>query len=436
MNGILLPEFKSTPYWWEAAPPETTDASAPLPPKADVVIVGGGYAGLSAASELRRSGVGAVVLDKGPLGIGASTRASGGVTSGYKLVLAGPKRDLSAERLKQMLEESLASFNCVTALVEEDGFDTDFQRTGRYFAAYSRRQYDLLLHMGALLRDQPGITVRDIPRAEQAEVMKGDFYHGGILVNEYGSIDPAKLHRSLRADARRRGAALLSNTGVTGVARKTGGFRVSTVRGDIEAEHVILATNGYTGGVSGYLAPRLIPVASYLIATEPMPPEQVLGLLPRGRIVSDSQRNLYFVRPSPDGTRILFSARPTALDRPEREAALIMHAALCRIWPEMEGIRISHCWRGNVAMTFDHKPHLGLHDGLYYVVGCNGSGIAMMTYLGRQIARRLLGTETGRSAFETEKFPRHLWYNGRHRWFLPLVTKWYDLRDEFDRKFY
>ncbi len=433
-NDILHPSFTTDPYWWDAAPPETTSPDAPLPREADVVVIGGGYCGMSAAIELRRQGIDVAVLDKGALGGGASTRATGGVTGGQKLVLAGPTAGVTRDQLAAMLRDSIASFAYLRNLLETEQLDAGFQQCGRFLVAYSEGHAKRLARMGALLREHTGVRVRDIARAQQREILASEFYHGGILIEDYGSIHPAKYHKSLRDLARRLGAGLYSHTPMLSVEQRDGKWVVATARGEIVAGRVIAATNGYTGTELPYLHPRLIPAASYHIATEPLPRDMIERLLPGGRMVSDSQRNLVAVRPSTDGTRIIFGARPSAHDRREEEAAPLIYRTMTAVLPQLDGVKVTHCWRGNVAMTFDRHPHIGEIDGIFFAVGCNGSGVAMMSYLGQQIARRLLSRQDRPSAFEGHGFPIHRWYDGRP-WFVPLITVYYNLRDGLDRRF-
>ncbi|MCS0496917.1 FAD-binding oxidoreductase [Ancylobacter sp. MQZ15Z-1] len=429
---LLHPDFRPLPYWWDDAPPETARDEA-LPARADVVIVGSGYCGMNAAAEFASAGRDVVLVDAGPLGIGASTRNTGGVTGGQKLLLAGPTRNVTAQQLALMLQDSLASFAYVTGLIEEEGLDAGFQRCGRFLTAYTDKHYARLLHLGELLREHTGVRVTDIPADRLGEIIATDFYRGGILIEDYASVHPARYHRALRQRARKRGARLFSHAEVGQVTPGTDGHSVVTVRGTIKARQVVLATNGYLTERFDAFRRRLIPVASYHIATEELPPERVAALLPRGHMVSDSQRNLTAVRPSTDGRRLIFGARPAAFDRDETRAAGLIHRAMCDVFPSLGDVRVSHCWRGTVAMTFDRKPHLGEEDGIFYALGCNASGVAMMSYLGREIARRAMGTQPRKSAFETEHFPQKAWYRG-DPWFVPPLTAAYNLLDGLDRR--
>jgi glycine/D-amino acid oxidase-like deaminating enzyme len=204
-----------------------------------------------------------------------------------------------------------------------------------------------------------------VPRERIGEVIRTEFYRGGILIEDYGSLHPAKYHRALRSLARKRGAALFSHAAVRSISHMGGRYVVRTARGDIAAQRVVIATNGYSTDALPFFRRRLIPVASYHIATEPLPRDRIEALLPGGRMVSDSQRNLIAMRPSSDGTRIIFGARPAACDPAEERAAGLIHRTMCQVWPDMTGIRVTHCWRGNVAMTFDRRPHIGEADGLF-----------------------------------------------------------------------
>jgi gamma-glutamylputrescine oxidase len=105
---------------------------------------------------------------------------------------------------------------------------------------------------------------------------------------------------------------------------------------------------------------------------------------------------------------------------------------MCGVWPILERVRIAHCWTGLVGMTADHMPHMGRHEGIHYAVGCNGSGVAMMSYLGYQVARKILGRENWPCAFDSDAFPAPALYNGKP-WFVPFVAGWYRLQDSVYR---
>ncbi|MCK6452807.1 MAG: FAD-dependent oxidoreductase, partial [Alphaproteobacteria bacterium] len=226
---------------------------------------------------------------------------------------------------------------------------------------------------------------------------------------------------------------VVDGTRVAAVERRAGGFDLRMPTGKVEAREVLVATNGYTDGAAPWLRRRLIPVASYIIATEPLPEETMRRLDPNGRMLSDTNRVLHYFRPSPDGTRILFGGRASFRSVTAREAAPILHRMMATIWPELASTRITHAWTGNVAFTFDFVPHIAEKDGVNYAAGCQGSGVAMASYLGYRAALKIAGRANRPSAFEGNDFPTMPFYGG-NPWFLPLVGSAYRLRDWLDRR--
>ncbi len=431
-TACLAADFKSTPYWWEAAPPEATD-SIDLPARSDIVIVGSGYCGLSAAAELAHAGRTVVVLDAGPLGIGASTRSGGMVTGGQKFVVSGALAGHPREKQKRMLEDAKASLDHIEQQISQNNLDADYRRCGRLVAAVTPWHYGRLETWAELLDAHAPGTTQLVPRDKLSGEIGGKHYFGALLINNYGGLHPAKYHKALRGHARSRGAHLIGETPVHKVEHNSGGFVVRTARGDIHARQVLVATNGYSDTAGTFLSERVVGAASYIIATEPLPAAIVRKLNPHGRMISDTKRSLSYFRLSPDLTRVVFGGRASGRDLSEETAAPLLYRQMCEIWPELAEFKVSHCWRGNVGMTYDHIPHMGTHDGAHYAVGCNGSGVAMMSYLGHQSALRMLGRQNRPCAFESDEFPK-VPMAAAKSWLVPAVTRWYLARDWLDAK--
>lgn len=429
-DAVLADDFRDTPYWWDAAPP-AEGMAGPLPGSTDVAIVGSGYTGLCCAIGLAERSTDCVVLDAGALGEGASSRSGGMVTGGQKFVVSGAIHGLDANRQQRILEDAHESLTALEARVATYELDADYTRTGRVILANVPRHYARLTHWAGLL-ERAGSAVSLLDRTRLHTEINGRRYHGGLLIEDYGGLHPGKYHRSLRTAAAARGAKLFSRAAVRRVRRTPQGFVLSTDKGEIAAREVVIGTNGYTGGLVPYLQRRIVPVAAYVIATEQLPPGAMDSLVPRRRMLSDTQRSLYWFRPSPDGTRIIFGARPRAREAEPRVAAGDLHRMLCDVWPQLRDIRVPFCWRGNIGMSADHIPHMGVHDGMHYALGCNGSGVAMMSYLGTQLASKILGQQNRPCAFDSSVFPAIPAFRG-NPWFVPLVAGWYRLRDRFDR---
>jgi glycine/D-amino acid oxidase-like deaminating enzyme len=165
-----------------------------------------------------------------------------------------------------------------------------------------------------------------------------------------------------------------------------------------------------------------------MIATEQIGEERVRAVLPHLRVYGDTKKVLYYFRPSPDFTRILFGGRASFVDGDATRAGVRLHHFLTGLMPALKGVRISHAWKGNVAFAFDYLPHVGVQDGVHYALGCNGSGVVTMTHLGRCAARQVLGTANRPSAFSRLPFPTKPGYTG-NPWFLPFVGLSYQFRD-------
>jgi len=429
---IFAPGFKDAPYWWEAAPPSNAAVPA-LPERVEAAIVGAGYCGLSAALELRRHGIGVAVLDAARIGQAASSLNGGMVAGSLKLGQAELVRTFGPERAAALLEESARCLPFLEELIGREAIACHYQRTGRFVAAHCPSAYASLESRAEAIKKLTGADARLVPRWRQREEIETDHYHGGMVVEASGGLHPALYHRGLADAACRAGAVVAEETPVQVITRRAGGFTLRTARGVVEAREVLVATNGYTGPLTPWLRRRLIPLGSFIIATEPLPPETARRLIPRGRMIVDTNRVLSYYRLSPDGTRVLYGGRASFRRVTARQAAPRLHAMMTSVWPELARLRITHAWTGNVAFTFDHVPHMGVHEGVHYAVGCQGSGVALATYLGYQTALKIAGKAVAPCAFDGLPFPTRPTYTG-NPWFLPVVGSYYRLRDWLDRR--
>jgi len=426
---LFHPDFVVRPYWWDDSPP--VDEPAPLPESADVAIVGSGYCGLAAGLELARHGLAVAILDAGRIGEGASTRNAGMVSGGLKLPEA-MRRKLGAERFGRLIGDAVDSFRYFESFLRHENFDAEYERCGRFVGAHSPGAYRRQERQARKLARDAGFITRMVPKSRQHEEIGSDFYHGGMVVDDSGGLNPARFHRSLRLAFQRAGGTLHSACDVQHIERHAGHFLLRTARGRLRAATVFVATNGYSGGAMPYLRRRIIPVTSFLIATEELPPDLLRQLSPKSRMLVDTKRILFYFRLSSDHRRILFGGRASFRDTDERHSARNLHRFMCSVWPQLQGTRITHAWKGNVAFTFDMLPHMGSHEGVHFAVGCQGAGVAMSTYLGHQTARKLLDPHRRVCAFEGLPFPTRWLYSGRP-WFLPIVGNYYLVRDRIEQ---
>jgi glycine/D-amino acid oxidase-like deaminating enzyme len=425
--SLFTDDFKTDPYWWEASPrprlPET-----PLPSRIDVLVVGSGYTGLNAALVTARAGRSTLVLEKGLVGEGCSTRNGGQISTSVKPSFADLSRRHGPETARAILMDGREALRWIGEFTESEGIDCGFAVRGRFHAAHSKKAFD------ALRRDAenrvPGLEVdmEIVPRREQHREIGTDAYHGGAILHRHAVLDPGRYHAGLLARAREAGAAIAEHCPAVAIERDGKDFVVATPRGRVVARSVVVATNGYTTAVTPWMRRRVIPIGSYIIATEPMPRETMSAAIPQNRIVSDTRKVVYYYRLSPDGTRMLFGGRVSHAETDPRISGPLLHAEMARLFPQLARTRISHSWMGFVAYTFDTLAHTGSHDGLHYAMGYCGSGVSMASYLGMRTGQRVLGLKEGRTGFDGTTFQTRPFYAGRP-WFLAASVRYYRWRD-------
>ena len=432
-QDIFHSSFKPDPYWWEAFRP-SADVVEDVPRKTRVAIVGGGYGGLATALELHRLGVECVVLEAKELGHGATPRSGGAVSGGVNVgkSFAGKSLDPDSERSRGMLVDAGDAFATIERLIEEEKIDCFWQKNGRFSGAWTPKHYASQAKRVALLNEAANSGCYMLPRERQREEMASDYYYGGMVVDRAASLHPALYYKGLLDAVRRRGITTCALAPVGKISQENDGWRVKTARGDLLADEVVIATNGYTGDVTPQLKRRVIPIASHIIATEELDPKLAASLIPNKRTLGDTRRVLTYYRLSPDHKRIVFGGRARFTAASPEVTAPALHSMMTDRFPQLKGVKVTHCWTGNVAFTLDAVPHMGQQDGMHYLLGCNGSGVAMMTYLGTQTARKIAKLANYHCNFESELFPDHPLYTG-NTWFLPMIGSWYRLRDTLDR---
>jgi glycine/D-amino acid oxidase-like deaminating enzyme len=444
---------KDYPYWWDTvqssvpgheppvrgqpaplAPPEgaTREGGSPHPPlpsRVDVAIVGAGYTGLSAARHLARAGASVVVLERQRAGWGASSRNGGQVLTGLKVDAATLVHRYGETRARELFEEETRAIARLEAVIASESIDCDYARVGHLQAAWKPAHFAAFRHEQSLLARVFDHRVHLVDRAGQKAEIGSDRYHGLLVDERSAGLNPARYVQGLGDAARRAGATIVEGAGVDRIERAGKRWSVSSRQTSIDAGDVLLATNGYTNGAAPALQRRLIPVGSYIIATEPLAADVAGSLLPRGRVAFDSKNFLYYFRVTAD-RRLLFGGR-AEFSTPDAaattRAAAILHDGMTGVFPQVSGAAIEYAWSGNVAFTRDEMPRAGRLDGIYYAAGYCGHGIAMATYLGEQIARRIAGEPIVDPLFD-DAFAAIPMYSGRP-WFLPIVGAYYQVKD-------
>ena len=430
-GGIFAPGFKAEPYWWDAAPrPEPRESA--LPKDVDVAVVGSGYTGLSAALSLARVGRSVLVLERGPLGFGASTRNAGYVGRTFKHSFTKLQETKGLDHAKSIYGELQSAFDYLIGLIEGEKIDCGFRRCGRLIVANRPRHLAQIEALLAAKQEHLGESYRMVPAEAIRSELDSGLYPGGAVLPDLGSLHPGLFHRGLAERAAAAGARLQDRTEVGSIAREGAAFRIRTARGDVLARDVFVATNGYTGSATPQLKRRVLPFRGFMIATEELAPGLADRILPEWRTVHDWHNDIDFLRRSPDGKRLLFGGLTGTGTDNVAEMAGRLHARLLRILPQLEGVKLSHAWNGFCAATFDQYPHVGVIDGVRYAMGYCFAGLPAGTYFGHKAALDILGAPEGRTAFDGRAFPARWFYRGGD-WLMPLVMAHYrkaDARDD------
>ncbi len=426
-DNELMQACKLAPYWWDDVPrPRLPDL--PLPATVDVAVVGAGYTGLHAALQTVRGGRSTLVFDAEDAGWGCSSRNGGQISTSIKPDFETLSRRHGKQRAFDILKEGQQSLAWINQFVRSEGIDCDFGQVGRFHAAHNAAQYEAL---AARVASQPkGLEVDAfmVPRAQQRAELGTDLYWGGAVYTQHCSVHPARYHQGLLDRVMSAGAQVAARCPVQAITRSGKQFLLSTPQGDVLARNVVIATNGYTGNLTPWLRRRVIPIGSYMIATEPLPEQLMDRLFPSNRIVSDTRKVVYYYRCSPDRRRVLFGGRVSHQETDPRVSGPKLHADMVRLFPELRETRISHSWCGFVAYTFDELMHIGQHEGMHYAMGYCGAGVGTSSYFGMRLGQQVLGLKEGATALDGLAFQTRPLYNG-NPWFLAPSVAYYRWRD-------
>ena len=421
-------------YWTDSASfPATTPG--PPPARADVVIVGAGFTGLSTACELASRGARVVVLETRTIGWGASSRNGGMVLPGLKIAAGVLRARYGLALAQRMYGAALASVEHTAAVIRTHDIQCDFARCGHLEVACTRAQYARYSGLADQLARDFGTRIRLIPPAELPGEIGSRAYAGGIVDERSGGLHPARYVAGLAHTAMTAGAQIYVHMPVTRIARTSrdgaSGYEVTSGQHRILAPDVVIATGAYTDAAVPALRRRIIPIGSFIIATEPLPDALARELSPRNRMIFDSRHFLHYYRLTPDN-RMLFGGRAAffpATDRTIARSAAILQRDLVSVFPQLATTRVEYAWGGTLDFCVDTMPHIARIGGMFTAVGFAGHGVAMATYAGALIAAELRG-EPMDNPFAGIPFrgaPPGL--HSAVKWGLPLVAAWYKLQD-------
>ena len=427
---------KFSPYWWEDQPKYSESNGIPV--KADVVIVGAGFTGLSAAITLAKSELSVIVFDSEEIGFGASTRNGGMLGSGHKVSPQQADKKYGLDIAGKIHKEANASLAFTTNLIKDNNIDCDLQICGRLRTSWVPQDQVSMSENLNKLKAIDHFNSKMIDPHLMSESIKTDLYFGGQYYQDHGSVQPRKFHYGLHQLAIDAGAKVFGNKPVKKVTRlstdEKDGFivSVSVSNETINCKNVLIATNGYTRTtLSKYLSRRILPVPSYIITTDEIGIERVNALIPGGHCIVETRKRYCYYRPTPCGKRIMIGTRAAMHSISAEKALPILQKTLSEIFPELDGVKVSHCWTGFTGFSFSMLPNLGSHNGIYSAMGYCGNGVAMAPYLGHMAALKILEPDKKVTVFEDTSLQSRPYYFGKP-WFLPIASAYFKVYDKFD----
>ncbi|WP_241649966.1 NAD(P)/FAD-dependent oxidoreductase [Rosenbergiella collisarenosi] len=422
--------MKLESFWQQTAPRFTGECQQPLPQTADVVVIGGGFSGISAARNLAKQGIDVVVLESDVVMSQASARNGGHCNSGVAQNFANLVASKGLEKATEFYRAYDDAVSYVQSVITEEGIDCDFRLCGKIKLASKPAHFTSLQSAAALMRKTVDPDVVLISATDIRDEVGSDAFYGGLLQKRGGQMHMGKFGIGLAESAVRAGAKIYQHHAVTGLTRLSGyQHRVQTANGDIIADKVLLASGCSNNGPFPWFQRRIVPVGSFIITTAPIPSEQLSQILPNDRTYVTSMNIGNYFRTTADN-RLVFGGRARfSMSNPTQDARSgeILRTSLKTLFPLLASTPIDYCWGGLVDMSADRLPHAGEEEGLFFTMGYSGHGTQMSVWMGKVMAD-IIGEKAHHNPWQTESWPAVPGYFGKP-WFLPLTGLFYKTKD-------
>jgi len=422
--------MKLESFWQATAPAFSGAASDPLPSQADVVVIGGGFTGVSAAVSLARSGISVVLLESGEVMSQASSRNGGHCNTGVAHNFAALVASQGLEQASRFYRAFDDAVSYVEQLVRDERIDCDFRLCGKLKLASKATHLAGLREAAELMRRTVDPEIELLDKAAVRQEIGSDDFHGGLLQKRGGQMHMGKFGVGLANAAARSGAKIYPHHPVTRLERLSGyQHRVHTDQGVILADKVLMATGCSNVGPFPWFQRRIVPVGSFIVVTETLDEDLLRQVLPHDRTYVTSLNIGNYFRSTAD-RRLVFGGRARfAVSNPtsDSRSGEILRRAMTQMFPQLSNTSLAYCWGGMVDMTADRLPHAGEQDGLFYSLGYSGHGTQMSVWMGRLMADLLAEKQT-ENPWQRASWPALPGYHGKP-WFLPLAGLYYKAKD-------
>jgi gamma-glutamylputrescine oxidase len=364
---------------------------------ADVCVVGGGYTGLSCALELAERGYAVVLLEGHRVGAGASGRNGGVLGMGQRKDQDQLERWLGNDAAARLWQLALEANALVRDRIERFRIDCDL-KDGVLHAAHRRRHVAAYWnYVDHLAQRYDYHRCRKIDAAEMADRLGMDSYHGGYLDEGAAHLHPLNLALGLARACDQHGVRIFEHSTVVDyqqAASPPGRITVRTAGGEVDADYLVLACNGYLGRLARGIDAYQMPINNYLLATEPLGEARARRLNRDDVAVVDSRFVVNYFHMSPDH-RLIFGGGENYSPRFPKDMKRFVRRFMLQVYPELDDVAIDYAWGGTLAITLKRMPHFGRSGNVLWAQGYSGHGVALANLGGRLIAEAIAGS-TGR----------------------------------------
>ncbi|ALN72319.1 FAD-binding oxidoreductase [Aureimonas sp. AU20] len=394
----------------------------------DTLIVGGGFTGLSAALHLAGRGVRVALLEAARLGDGASGRNGGQFGTGQRQWPEDLEREVGLERSRVLFAMAEDAKTHLHEMMAAHGIEADY-RPGQLSLAHKRRYVESYRRHAEILTERYAYPhARFLGREETEARLGSPQYHAGVIDTGTGHLHPMKLLIGTGRAAARAGAALYEETPVTRLHRRGTAVEAETPFGTVRAQRALMAVNAHGEGLSRANAAHVMPIRSFIAATEPLAEPGLV--LPGGEAADDSRFVVRYFRKTPDN-RLLFGGRE-AYSSAEGDIVGQIRRQVVSIYPHLADVGFTHAWGGSVGVTMPRMPYVASPEpGLTVIGGFSGHGVLLSHYTGRLYAERVLGNQDRLAELEALRIPAFPGGSALRAPLLFLAMTWYALRDRF-----
>ena len=426
---MLRPTFPLQPSLWATT-------AVPAPPtvaltdnaQADVVVIGGGFCGLSTALHLAESGANVALLEAREIGFGASGRNGGQVIPGLKFDPEDLMAKFGAADGERIISFASQTADVVFELIAKHQLNVPHLRKGWVQGAHNTKTLKLAESRVRQWRDL-GAPVRLLDQQQICDMLGTNIYLGGWIDERAGAVQPLSYARELARAAISLGAKVFTDSPVTALSKQSTGWQVKTASGAmITTDQVVICTNGYSEGLWPNLQKTVVDAVSYLVATEPLPDHLRSEIAAGGQVCSDARNLLVYFRQDHTGRFLIGGRGPYREPKGEKDWALL-ESIMLRMFPQLKGVPLDHRWCGRVAVTRDFLPHIHCPaPGMLIDIGCMGRGVGLQSSIGRAMARHITHPGTHALPFKPsaiEPLPMH----ALRGLYVNAMIAWYRLKD-------